>query len=119
MATAALNGTEINYADTGGDGPVAVLSHGLLLDQSMFAPQVKALAPEFRVMTWDQRGHGWDQGGHGGTPARGSFSYGTRRETCWRCSTIVASSAPCSGECLRAGSSACAPRCSRLAGCEG
>jgi pimeloyl-ACP methyl ester carboxylesterase len=75
VATAALNGTEINYADTGGDGPVAVLSHGVLMDQSMFAPQVKALAPEFRVITWDQRGHGWDQSGHGGTPAQGPFSY--------------------------------------------
>ena len=68
MPNAALNGTEINYADTGGDGPVVVLSHGFLMDQSMFAPQVKAVAPEFRMMTWDQRGHG-------GTPARGPFSY--------------------------------------------
>jgi pimeloyl-ACP methyl ester carboxylesterase len=75
MANATLNGTEINYADTGGDGPVVVLSHGLLMDQSMFAPQVMALAPEFRVITWDQRGHGWDQSGHGGTPAQGPFSY--------------------------------------------
>ena len=68
MPNAALNGTEINYAGTGGDGPVVVLSHGFLMDQSMFAPQVKAVAPEFRMMTWDQRGHG-------GTPARGPFSY--------------------------------------------
>ncbi|HYZ57647.1 MAG TPA: alpha/beta hydrolase [Streptosporangiaceae bacterium] len=75
MPKAALNGTEINYAGTGGDGPVVVLSHGFLMDQSMFAPQVKALAPEFRVLTWDQRGHGWDQSGQGGTPARGPFSY--------------------------------------------
>jgi 3-oxoadipate enol-lactonase len=68
MPNAAVNGTEISYADTGGDGPVVVLSHGILMDQSMFAPQVKALAPEFRVIIWDQRGHG-------GTPARGPFSY--------------------------------------------
>jgi 3-oxoadipate enol-lactonase len=68
MPTAAVNGTEISYADTGGDGPVVVLSHGILMDQTMFAPQVKALAPEFRVITWDQRGHG-------GTLARGPFSY--------------------------------------------
>jgi pimeloyl-ACP methyl ester carboxylesterase len=68
MATAAVNGTEISYTDTGGDGPAVVLSHGILMDQSMFASQVKALAPEFRVITWDQRGHG-------GTPARGPFSY--------------------------------------------
>jgi 3-oxoadipate enol-lactonase len=75
MATAAVNGTEISYTDTGGDGPAVVLSHGILMDQSMFASQVKALAPEFRVITWDQRGHGWDPSGHGGTPARGPFSY--------------------------------------------
>jgi 3-oxoadipate enol-lactonase len=74
-APAAASRAEINYADTGGDGPAVVLSHGFLTDQSMFAPQVKALAPEFRVVTWDQRGHGWDQSGHGGTPARGPFSY--------------------------------------------
>src|SRR5713226_8597199 len=75
MPNAALNGTEVSYADTGGGGPVVVLSHGILMDQSMFAPQVQALAPEFRVITWDQRGHGWDQRGHGGTPAHGPFSY--------------------------------------------
>jgi 3-oxoadipate enol-lactonase len=68
MPTAAVNGTEISYADTGGDGLAVVLSHGILMDQSMFAPQVTALAPQFRVITWDQRGHG-------GTPARGPFSY--------------------------------------------
>ncbi len=75
MPNAAVNGTEISYADTGGDGPAVVLSHGILMDQSMFAPQVQALAPEFRVITWDQRGHGRDQRGHGGTPAHGPFSY--------------------------------------------
>jgi 3-oxoadipate enol-lactonase len=75
MPTAAVNGTEISYADTGGDGPAVVLSHGILMDQSMFAAQVEMLAPEFRVITWDQRGHGWDQHGHGGTSARGPFSY--------------------------------------------
>jgi 3-oxoadipate enol-lactonase len=75
MPNAAVNGTEISYADTGGDGPVVVLSHGLLMDQSMFTPQVQALVPEFRVIVWDQRGHGSDQHGHGGTPARGPFSY--------------------------------------------
>jgi 3-oxoadipate enol-lactonase len=75
MPTAAVNGTQISYADTGGDGLAVVLSHGILMDQSMFAPQVTALVPQFRVITWDQRGHGWDQHGHGGTPACGPFSY--------------------------------------------
>jgi pimeloyl-ACP methyl ester carboxylesterase len=68
MPTAAVNGIEISYSDTGGDGQAVVLSHGFLMDQSMFEPQVAALAPEFRVITWDERGHG-------GTPAPGAFSY--------------------------------------------
>ena len=75
MPHAALNGIEINYSDTGGDGPVLVLSHGFLMDQSMFAPQVAAFSAEYRVVTWDQRGHGWDHDGRGGTPAPGPFSY--------------------------------------------
>jgi 3-oxoadipate enol-lactonase len=68
MPTAAVNGIQVSYADSGGDGPAVVLSHGYLMDQSMFDAQVAALAPEFRVITWDQRGHG-------GTRAPGPFSY--------------------------------------------
>jgi 3-oxoadipate enol-lactonase len=68
MPTAAVNGTQINYADSGGSGTAVVLSHGFLMDQSMFDAQLAALAPECRVITWDQRGHG-------GTLAPGSFSY--------------------------------------------
>jgi len=68
MPTAAVNGIQVNYADSGGDGPAVVLSHGFLMDQSMFCAQVAALTPEYRVITWDQRGHG-------GTPAPGPFSY--------------------------------------------
>ncbi len=68
MPTAAVNGIQVAYSDTGGDGEAVVLSHGFLMDQSMFAAQVAALAPEFRVITWDERGHG-------GTPSAGSFSY--------------------------------------------
>jgi 3-oxoadipate enol-lactonase len=68
MPTAAVNGIEISYRDTGGDGPAVVLSHGFLMDQSMFDAQVQAMTPEYRVITWDERGHG-------GTPASGAFSY--------------------------------------------
>jgi 3-oxoadipate enol-lactonase len=68
MPTALANGIEINYADSGGDGPAVVLSHGFLMDASMFDAQVAALAPEYRVITWDARGHG-------GTWAPGPFSY--------------------------------------------
>jgi 3-oxoadipate enol-lactonase len=68
MPTETINGIDISYTDTGGDGPAVVLSHGLLMDQSMFDQQVAALSPEYRVITWDERGHG-------GTAAPGSFSY--------------------------------------------
>jgi 3-oxoadipate enol-lactonase len=68
MLTATVNGIDIAYADSGGDGPPVVLSHGYLMDHSMFDPQVAAMAPEFRVITWDERGFG-------GTPAPASFSY--------------------------------------------
>ncbi len=68
MPTATVNGIDIAYADSGGDGPPVVLSHGYLMDHTMFDRQLAALAPEFRVITWDERGFG-------GTPAPASFSY--------------------------------------------
>jgi 3-oxoadipate enol-lactonase len=68
MLTASVNGIDIAYSDSGGDGPAVVLSHGYLMDSSMFDLQVAALAPEYRVIAWDERGFG-------GTRASGSFSY--------------------------------------------
>ena len=68
MPTATVNGTDICYADSGGTGPAVLLSHGFLMDHTMFDPQVAALAPEFRIITWDARAFG-------GTRAAGSFSY--------------------------------------------
>lgn len=68
MPVVTANGITINYTDSGGDGPVVVLSHGFLMDHTMFGRQVTALAPHYRVITWDQRGHG-------GTRATGAFTY--------------------------------------------
>ena len=68
MLTARVNGTDIAYADSGGDGPAVVLSHGYLMDHTMFDPQLAVLAPDFRVITWDERGFGE-------TAATGPFSY--------------------------------------------
>jgi len=68
MPTAAVNGIDLAYTDSGGGGPAVVLSHGLLMDRTMFGSQVSALVPEFRVITWDERGFG-------GTAAPGAFSY--------------------------------------------
>ncbi len=58
MQSAPVNGIQIAYDDTGGDGPPVLLSHGFLMDRTMFAPQVEVLAPRHRVITWDGRGHG-------------------------------------------------------------
>jgi pimeloyl-ACP methyl ester carboxylesterase len=57
MAIAAVNGQQIYYEDTGGDGPAVVFSHGLFMDHEMFAPQVEALKGRYRCITWDERGH--------------------------------------------------------------
>ena len=58
MPFAHVNQQKLYYEDTGGDGPVIVFSHGLLMDGSMFAPQVQALRGAWRCITWDERGHG-------------------------------------------------------------
>ncbi len=68
MATASVNGITVSYTDSGGDGPVVALSHGYLMDSSMFEPQVAALAPQYRVISWDARGFG-------GTRVSAPFSY--------------------------------------------
>lgn len=58
MAIATVNDRRIAYEDSGGEGPVVIFSHGLLMDREMFAPQVEALRGEFRCIAWDARGHG-------------------------------------------------------------
>jgi 3-oxoadipate enol-lactonase len=68
MPTAAVNGIDVHYTDTGGDKPAIVLSHGILMDHSMFDRQVAALSGDYRVITWDERGHG-------ATAATGPFTY--------------------------------------------
>jgi 3-oxoadipate enol-lactonase len=40
------------------DLPLLVLSHGLGLDLTMWAPQMTALTREFRMLRYDTRGHG-------------------------------------------------------------
>lgn len=63
MPFASVNGQRLFYEDTGGEGPAVLLSHGFLMDASMFAHQVRELAPAYRVIAWDERGFGqteWD-----------------------------------------------------------
>jgi pimeloyl-ACP methyl ester carboxylesterase len=66
MPHAAINGQQIYFEDSGGDGPAIILAHGFLMDHEMFAPQVAALAPQYRVITWDERGFGLTE--HDGKP---------------------------------------------------
>jgi len=68
MTTASINGTMVYYQDSGGSGSPVILSHGFLMDHSMFDPQVEALKAYHRVITWDERGFG-------STPAPGPFTY--------------------------------------------
>lgn len=58
MPHVSVNGQQLHYEDTGGDGPVVILSHGFLMDGDMFEPQVAALRDSYRVITWDERGFG-------------------------------------------------------------
>ena len=58
MGHVAINGQNIFYEDTGGDGPAVILGHGFLMDHTMFEPQVAALRDRYRVITWDERGFG-------------------------------------------------------------
>ncbi len=58
MPFAPVNGQNLYYEDTGGNGPAVVFSHGLMMDHEMFAPQVEAISGRFRCITWDERGHG-------------------------------------------------------------
>ncbi len=58
MEIARVNGQEIAYDDSGGDGPPVVLGHGFLMDRTMFAPQVAALRDAYRIVTWDTWGFG-------------------------------------------------------------
>ncbi|MFO0725459.1 MAG: alpha/beta fold hydrolase [Myxococcota bacterium] len=58
MPTLRVNGTELYYEDTGGDGPPLVFSHGLLWSTKMFAPQIERLRGRFRCVAYDHRGQG-------------------------------------------------------------
>ena len=58
MPFADLSGHRIYFEDTGGDKPVLAFSHGLLMDHTMFAPQIEMLRENWRCITWDERGHG-------------------------------------------------------------
>lgn len=53
-----LDGARLHYEDSGGSGPAAVFSHGLLWSGKMYRFQVAALRGKYRCITWDHRGQG-------------------------------------------------------------
>jgi pimeloyl-ACP methyl ester carboxylesterase len=48
--TVTLDAGVVEYVDTGGPGPVVVLLHGALMDDSLWAEVVAAIAPDIRCM---------------------------------------------------------------------
>jgi pimeloyl-ACP methyl ester carboxylesterase len=58
MPFADLRGQRLRYEDTGTGERVLVFSHGILMDHTMFAPQVAEFSSDHRVITWDWRGFG-------------------------------------------------------------
>jgi len=58
MPYASVNDQRVYFRDSGGPGPALVFCHGLLMDGSMFEPQVECFREQWRCITWDQRGHG-------------------------------------------------------------
>ena len=50
MAEAALSAGTISYEDSGGEGPVIVLCHGLLMTASLWDVVVAELGPSFRCV---------------------------------------------------------------------
>ena len=58
MSTVELNGTEIWYSDSGGDGPVVLLHHGYNSSHDAWTATIDRLDPGRRYITMDARGTG-------------------------------------------------------------
>lgn len=62
MPSIDVNDTRLFYTETGGGPHTVVMSHGLLMDHSMFEELTTALYGRYRVIAYDHRGQGqsWD-----------------------------------------------------------
>lgn len=58
MPTTQVNGADVYYEDSGGEGQPIVFAHGLLWSGRMFDAQVAALRDRYRCVTFDFRGQG-------------------------------------------------------------
>ena len=54
----AVRGTKIRYRDSGGSGPVVLLTHGIGLMLEIWEPTAAALSSQYRVISWDLPGFG-------------------------------------------------------------
>lgn len=61
MPTMRVNGAELYFEDTGGEGEPIIFGHGLLWSGRMFDAQVAALRDRYRCVTFDFRGQGRSQ----------------------------------------------------------
>src|SRR5215469_3510037 len=50
MKQITLSAGPIEYSDTGGDGPVLMMLHGLMMDASLWDGPIAALSPDFRCV---------------------------------------------------------------------
>lgn len=53
-----VNDVRLRYRDTGGKGPVLLLTHGIGASLETWREQEAVLGKEFRVISWDLPGHG-------------------------------------------------------------
>ena len=58
MPSATVQGLNLSYVDTGGDGTPVVLIHGFPFDSRLWDPQLEALGDRFRFIVPDLRGFG-------------------------------------------------------------
>lgn len=58
MVLTTPDGCRLAYDDTGSGKPAIVFLHGIMMDRSVFATQVSALASSHRVLVFDLRGYG-------------------------------------------------------------
>lgn len=79
MPTLKIRDAEIYYRDTGAvdSGETIVFAHGLLWDNEMFAPQIKALEKDYRCIAFDFRGQGQSESTNSGYDM-GSLSLDTK-----------------------------------------
>src|SRR5688500_2740788 len=58
MPSATVNGTRLDYVDTGGDGATDLLLHAFPLTANMWEPQIEALSDRFRFIVPTLEGFG-------------------------------------------------------------